>query len=66
MRSRIFGIILTGLALIQAGCAAGIRAGGDHHGVGAGAAIGSCPPPAPVPVAPPNGVVYPIPQPAPH
>jgi hypothetical protein len=32
-------LVLAGLALVQAGCAAGGRSGGERGGVGAGAAI---------------------------
>ncbi len=43
MRIRFFTLAVAALALLQAGCAAGFRAGGDHGGVGAGAAIGHPP-----------------------
>ncbi len=42
MRYRI--LVLALVAVFQAGCAAGFSAGGERHGVGAGAAIGPADP----------------------
>ena len=59
MRAWILTFALASVTLIQAGCAAGIRAGGEHRGVGAGAAIGPATPLAPPPPPPPHGAYIP-------
>jgi hypothetical protein len=50
MPYRHLTLVLAGLALVQAGCAAGFRAGGERGGVGAGAAIGPAQPAVVAPV----------------
>ena len=44
MLTRVLTLVLAAVVLMQAGCAAGVRAGGERRGVGAGAAIGPTPP----------------------
>lgn len=58
MRTGIFALFVAALTLLQAGCAAGFRAGGRNEGVDAGAAIG--PTKAPVVVYPPEGSPPPL------
>ena len=65
MYSRILTLALTGLALLQAGCAAGVHAGGARRGVGVGAAVGPAPPALVAPIPPPEGG-YVAPQPVPR
>lgn len=53
MRLRTLALLLAGLMVLQTGCAAGFRVGGDRFGAGAGAAIG---PARPIVLSP--GPVY--------
>jgi hypothetical protein len=62
MRACILTLALTVATLLQAGCAAGMRVGGENRGVGVGASVG----PAPAPISyysPDSSYVAPVPRP---